>query len=183
MTPTARTPRRTAGKLGLWRDAGDYRPQRGDQILFDWTGWGGCDHIGTVVGTDDGYRTVWCVEGNAGSPNGVHYIRRDWTYIRGFVALSTVAQPQDEEDFLATLNEDEKATLLDAARRAPSIDDNTKNIGAVILDGLGNGNWEDGARRFVRAVELIEHSGGGSDVAIDALAEAVAAKLAERLQT
>lgn len=80
-----------ARELGLWRGAGSYRrPQRGDQILFDWTGWGGCDHIGTVWGTDDDYSTVWCVEANAGSPQGVHWIRRSWDYIRGFVAMSQV---------------------------------------------------------------------------------------------
>ena len=72
--------------LGLWRSR-DTRPARGWQILFDWTGWGGADHIGTVWGTDDGWKTIWCVEANAGSPQGVHWIRRDWTYIRGFVAL------------------------------------------------------------------------------------------------
>ncbi len=78
-----------ARDLGLWRKASEYRqPKRGDQILFDWTGWGGCDHIGTVWGTDDDFKTVWCVEANAGSPQGVHWIRRDWSYIRGFVALS-----------------------------------------------------------------------------------------------
>lgn len=81
-----------ARSLGLWRDAGNYRqPSRGDQLLFDWSGWGGADHIGTVWGTDDGYKTLWTIEANTGSPNGVWWVRRDWTYIRGFVALSTVA--------------------------------------------------------------------------------------------
>lgn len=77
--------------LGLWRNADSYRqPKRGDQILFDWSGWGGADHIGTVWGTDDNYKTLWCVEANAGSPQGVHWIRRSWDYIRGFVAMSEV---------------------------------------------------------------------------------------------
>src|SRR5215471_9831059 len=77
-----------ARTMGYWFDAADLpRPPRGAQILFDWTGWGGADHIGTVYGTDDDYATIWTVEGNTGSPEGVHFVRRDWKYIRGFVVL------------------------------------------------------------------------------------------------
>lgn len=75
-----------ARALGLWRSR-DTRPARGWQPIYDWTGWGGGDHIGTVWGTDDGWKTFWTVEGNTGSPQGVHWVRRDWTYVRGFIAL------------------------------------------------------------------------------------------------
>lgn len=73
-------------ELDIWRAAG-WTPYRGVQVLFDWTGWGGADHIETVWGTDDGWKTFWTVGGNTGSPNGVHWVRRDWTYVRGFVDL------------------------------------------------------------------------------------------------
>jgi peptidoglycan hydrolase-like protein with peptidoglycan-binding domain len=81
---------RHAQELGLWRGR-DYRPKRGDPAIYDWTGWGGGDHIAAAFwGSDDGYETLWMVEGNTGSPQGVHWVRRDWTYIRGFVAFSAV---------------------------------------------------------------------------------------------
>ncbi len=89
-----------AKALGLWHYAADLRrPPKGAQIIFDWTGWGGGDHIGTVWGTDDDYATLWCVEGNAGSPQGVHWIRRDWKYIRGFVVLpAKTTEPEPEPE-------------------------------------------------------------------------------------
>lgn len=83
--------------LGVWRWAADVRaaagPERGWQVLYDWTGWGGADHIGTVWGTDDDWATLWVVEGNTGSPEGVHWVRRSWSYVRGFVALPLLGIP------------------------------------------------------------------------------------------
>lgn len=79
-----------ARKLGIWRSGRGPTnpPRRGWRPVFDWTGWGGGDHIGgAVLDSDDGWRTFWTVEGNTGSPQGVHYVRRDWAYVRGFIAL------------------------------------------------------------------------------------------------
>lgn len=78
-----------ARTLGIWRVCSrNDPPKRGWMPVYDWTGWGGGDHIGAGVwGSDDGWATLWVVEGNTGSPQGVHYVRRDWTYIRGFIAL------------------------------------------------------------------------------------------------
>lgn len=78
-----------ARRLGVWRVSSQSDPpKRGWMPVYDWTGWGGGDHIGAGVwGSDDGWATFWVVEGNTGSPQGVHYVRRDWTYVRGFVAL------------------------------------------------------------------------------------------------
>jgi peptidoglycan hydrolase-like protein with peptidoglycan-binding domain len=77
-----------ARTLGIWRQySREDPPHRGVQCLYDWTGWGGADHIETVWGTDDGWATFWTVGGNTGSPQGVHWVRRDWTYVRGFIAL------------------------------------------------------------------------------------------------
>lgn len=79
-----------ARKLGIWHDKGDgYQPRRGDQRLYDWTGWGGADHIETFWGIENG--KPWNVGANTGSPNGVHYTQRDETYLRGTVAWSDLA--------------------------------------------------------------------------------------------
>lgn len=76
-----------ARKLGIWHDKGDgYEPRRGDQRLYDWTGWGGADHIETYWGQENG--KPWNIGANTGSPNGVHYVQRDETYLRGTVAWS-----------------------------------------------------------------------------------------------
>lgn len=84
-----------ARKLGIWRECGpDNPPGRGWLALYDWTGWGGADHIGAGVwGTDDNWATFWDVEGNTGSPEGVHWVRRDWTYVRGFIAPAETGGP------------------------------------------------------------------------------------------
>lgn len=139
-----------ARELGLWRDAATYRqPQRGDQILFDWTGWGGCDHIGTVWGTDDNYATVWCVEGNAGSPQGVHWIKRDWKYIRGFVALSTVAGTIQEEDWLAALSDEQQKELYDNSRFVAQVVGEYKSL----FEKVGDGDWFLGLERAARWIK------------------------------
>lgn len=79
-----------ARDLGIWHPRGDgYAPRRGDQRLYDWTGWGGADHIETFWGHEDG--KPWNIGANTGSPNGVHYVQRDETYLRGTVAWSDLA--------------------------------------------------------------------------------------------
>lgn len=76
-----------ARKLGIWHDKGDgYEPRRGDQRLYDWTGWGGADHIETFWGRENG--KPWNIGANTGSPGGVRYCQRDETYLRGTVAWS-----------------------------------------------------------------------------------------------
>ncbi len=76
-----------ARRLGIWHPKGDgYQPRRGDQRLYDWTGWGGADHIETYWGSENG--KPWNIGANTGSPNGVHYTQRDETYLRGTVAWS-----------------------------------------------------------------------------------------------
>ena len=65
----------------------------------------------------------------------------------------------EEDDFMA-FSDEERAEILKAARevnqRIGSIDDNTKNLGSVVLHLLGAGNWEVGAQRLAQAVRLIE---------------------------
>lgn len=89
-----------ARQLGIWHDKGDgYQPQRGDQRLYDWSGWGGADHIETFWGMENGL--PWNIGANTGSPNGVHYTQRDETYLRGTVAwsdLGTTPPPTGPRD-------------------------------------------------------------------------------------
>ncbi len=49
----------------LWRDKGDYQPQPGDAIIFDWQddSYVGAQHIGIVVKVEDG--VVYTIEGNS----------------------------------------------------------------------------------------------------------------------
>lgn len=147
-----------------WVDAGLYgdepRPGSLAVVVYPSSGswvdptWGmPGDHV-CMVERDLGDGTVLTRDGNWG--NRIAQVRRSRSMFHGFCY-----PPYDEEeDLLATLSDEEKALLLDAARqttgRLPSVDDNTKNIGSVILHGLGNGNWEAGAERLVRAVEKIE---------------------------
>ena len=50
---------------GLWENTGDYTPQSGDAILFDWVGDGEsrAQHIGVVEKVEDG--KVYTIEGNS----------------------------------------------------------------------------------------------------------------------
>jgi peptidoglycan hydrolase-like protein with peptidoglycan-binding domain len=79
-----------AKRLGIWHPKGDgYQPQPGDDRLYDWTGWGGADHVEKFWGYENGL--PWNIGANTGSPNGVHYTQRDETYLRGTVALSALS--------------------------------------------------------------------------------------------
>lgn len=73
-----------AQALRLWRDK-HVTPEPGWQVTYDWGGDAVADHIGTVVGVNsDG--TIVTVEGNY--HDAVQYVKRDRTYVRGFVALA-----------------------------------------------------------------------------------------------
>lgn len=50
---------------GQWAQAGDYTPQPGDLIFFDWKGDGAPDHVGIVDYVSDG--RVYTIEGNTNS--------------------------------------------------------------------------------------------------------------------
>ena len=58
---------------GTWSQAGgDYEPQSGDMIMFDWDNTrSGADHVGIVVSYDNSTGVVTTVEGNSGSPGAV----------------------------------------------------------------------------------------------------------------
>ena len=49
---------------GKFAYRGDYVPQKGDLILFDWGYDGYCDHIGIVLGADTSKWEVYTIEGN-----------------------------------------------------------------------------------------------------------------------
>ena len=51
-------------KNGKFAYRGDYIPQKGDLILFDWGYDGYCDHIGIVLGADTSKWQVYTIEGN-----------------------------------------------------------------------------------------------------------------------
>lgn len=75
---------RHAQDFGLWVDKSS-AAQPGWQILFDWTGDGVADHIGTVV-EDRGDGRIVTIEGN--TSDAALYRLRDRTYVLGFVALT-----------------------------------------------------------------------------------------------
>lgn len=56
-----------AKEQGLWENSaatgGDYTPNAGDAVLFDWEGDGGADHIGIVEKVENG--VVYTIEGNS----------------------------------------------------------------------------------------------------------------------
>ncbi len=75
----------------------------------------------------------------------------------GFEASAPDA-PNDEESFMALTDEEQRELLV----KVRSIDDNTNDIGGIVFSLLGDGNWEEGAARLVRAVETIERLGAGT---------------------
>lgn len=55
---------------GLWKERGQYTPQPGDLIFYDWNADKRTDHVGIVVGVENG--KVLTVEGNTKGTNGVY---------------------------------------------------------------------------------------------------------------
>lgn len=54
--------------LGIWKDAGEYAPKKGDIIFYDYERDGSADHVGLVESYDEQTKTIHTIEGN------VHYI-------------------------------------------------------------------------------------------------------------
>ena len=80
-----------AKKMGIWKEADDYKPKEGDWVLYDWddSGYGdnhgSPDHVGIVEKVSGNQIAV--TEGNKGTTSqvGRRYITRGQMYIRGYV--------------------------------------------------------------------------------------------------
>ncbi len=91
-----------AQSLGIWVEDDAYTPSMGDIILYDWDdkgngddkGWS--DHIGYVVGVDNGIITV--IEGNLNNSVAYREIAVNGRYIRGYICpeYETEAEPKAE---------------------------------------------------------------------------------------
>jgi len=55
---------------GLWRDRAGYTPKAGDLIFYDWNADKATDHVGIVIGVENG--KVLTIEGNTKGSNGVY---------------------------------------------------------------------------------------------------------------
>lgn len=80
--------RYTPDAVGYWRDNHRFyqNPKVGDIIFFDWAGGDWVDHVGAVIETADwkSHGIVTTIEGNTGSPQGVHIRQRHKKDIVGF---------------------------------------------------------------------------------------------------
>ena len=78
-----------AKKAGLWKEADNYKPKKGDVILYDWDDTdkgdnkGQPDHVGIVISV---YKDRFTVrEGNKNGAIGNREMKIDGKYIRGFI--------------------------------------------------------------------------------------------------
>ncbi len=78
-----------AKDMGIWVEQDDHIPTVGDWVLYNWnakpTGddTGAPDHVGVVIGMEDG--EILVVEGNYNNAVKLRRVSIDWSRLRGFV--------------------------------------------------------------------------------------------------
>lgn len=153
---------------GRWYDSG---PLPGDVVLFDWEGDGEADHVG-MVEQDLGDGTVLTREGNADDRVGQH--RRSVQDILGYGRPPYAATKEDD-----MFTDDDRSRL-------ETVEAKVADLRAYMEDEKGGA--QDTIAEAVAGVvnqinaKLDKLKVGGGAVDVDALAERVADKLAERLK-
>lgn len=86
---------------GRWHRAGDYIPQLGDWVIYDWGPNGKVDHIGSVVWIEGNY--LWVVEGNNGDAVKVRSVASGNAQIYGYVALDFMELVEASQEAVTAL--------------------------------------------------------------------------------
>lgn len=103
LTASCTQARRWWREQGLWRDVGDYDPQPGDIVYYDWGADGDCDHVGILAEITD--TTYVVIEGNTTAFDGVDGValKRRYRYTGSIVGFAIPYDPEPERWFTVRL--------------------------------------------------------------------------------
>lgn len=103
LTASCTQARRWWREQGRWRDVGDYDPQPGDIVYYDWGSDGDCDHVGILAEINDTDYTV--IEGNTTAFDGQDGValKRRFRYAGSIVGFAIPYDPEPEKWFTVRL--------------------------------------------------------------------------------
>lgn len=135
-----------AKELKIWQEKDNYKPKKGDIILYDWqdTGVGDCtgwpDHVG-VVSTDAKGDTFKVIEGNNNGAVRERSVKVGQRYIRGFICpkFSEGKTPTEKKTKAPTKKSEAKIPADKVKSETPNKE--PKYTGVVVVNALNVRTW------------------------------------------